>query len=135
MAKFLGKSFLLQVGDQLTPTNFVTVAGMRTTSASIANAAIDVTDKDVMPWRTLLEGGLRSIDITAAGIVSDATSLQTVRNAVMLGQIRYCKIISGLNDIFTGQFQIQSCDRSGAHDKEEIYTIKLQSSGVITYSP
>lgn len=135
MAKFLGKSFLLQVGDAATPTNFVTVAGMRTTSASIGNSAIDVTDKDTMPWRTLLEGGVRSIDVSAAGIVSDSASLTTLRNAVMLGQIRYCKIISGLNDVFQGQFQIQSCDRAGDNDKEETYSIKLASSGVITYTP
>lgn len=135
MAKFLGKSFVLQVGDVATPTNFQTVGAMRSTSLSINNEAIDVTDKDVMPWRELLEGGIRSLDATLEGIVSDSSTLATLRSAVMTGQIRHCKIVSALGDTWTGKFQIQTCERTGPHDKEETYSIKLASSGVITYTP
>lgn len=135
MAKYLGKDFLLQVGDVATPTNFVTVAAMRTTSLSINNDQIDVTEKDVMPWRALLEGGVRSLELSAAGMMSNAASLTTMRSAVMTGAIRYFKVISGLGDTFVGLFQVASMERSGDHDKEEVYTVKLMSAGSVTYTP
>ena len=135
MTKYAGKDLLVQVGDVATATNFVTVAAMRTTGLTINTEQIDVTEKDVMPWRSLFEGGVRSIDISAAGIVSDGASLTTLRSAVMSGQIRFFKIVSGLGDYWTGLFQVASMERSGDNDKEEVYTIKLLSSGVITYTP
>lgn len=135
MAKYLGKDFLVQVGDVASATNFVTVAAMRTTSLSINNDQIDVTEKDVMSWRALLEGGVRSMEMSAAGIMTDGASLTTMRNAVMTGQIRYFKIVSALGDSFVGLFQVASMERSGDHDKEEVYSIKLMSSGAITYTP
>lgn len=135
MTKYLGKNFVIQVGDVATPTNFLTVAAMRNTSLSINSAAIDVTDKDVMPWRELMEGGVRTLDASFDGIVNDGATVTTLRNAAMTGQIRHFKIVSGLGDTWTGKFQVQSMERSGPHDKEEVYSLKLASSGVITYTP
>jgi len=135
MAKYLGKDFLLQVGDVATATNFVTVAAMRTTSLTINNDQIDVTEKDVMPWRSLLEGGVRSMELSCAGIITNGASMTTIRSAVMTGQIRYFKIVSGNGDFFTGLFQVASMERSGDHDKEEVYTLKVMSSGAVTYTP
>ncbi len=132
---YLGKDFLAQVGDVASATNFLTIAAMRTTALAINNEQIDITEKDVVPWRRLREGGVRSMDITLAGIVTDAATMTTLRNAVMSGQIRYFKVISGLGDSFIGKFQVASFERSGDHDKEEVYTLKLMSSGVIVYAP
>jgi TP901-1 family phage major tail protein len=135
MTKYLGKNFLVQVGDVATPTNFVTVASMRATQLSINNEQIDVTEKDVMPARELLEGGLRSFDISLSGPMSDGASLTTMRSAANTGQIRYFKVLSGLGDTWVGKFQVASMERNGDHDKEETYTLKLMSSGTITYTP
>jgi TP901-1 family phage major tail protein len=135
MSKYLGKNFLVQVGDVATPTNFVTVAAMRATQMSLNNEAIDTTEKDVMPWRELMEGGIRSIDLTLSGPMTNGASLTTMRTAASTGQIRYFKIISGLGDQWVGQFQVQSLERNGDHDKEETYSMKLASSGAVTYTP
>ena len=135
MTKYLGKNFLVQVGDVGAAANFVTVASMRTTALSINNEQIDVTEKDVMPWRELMEGGLRSMDVSLAGPMSDGASLTTMRSAVNTGQIRYFKLLSGLGDTWIGKFQVATMERAGDNDKEETYTLKLMSSGAITYTP
>jgi TP901-1 family phage major tail protein len=135
MAKYLGKDFILQVGDVSTATNFVTVGAMRSTSFVTATGEIDVTEKDVMPWRSLLEGGVRTREISAAGVLSNAASLVTMKAAADAGQIRYFKIVTGQGDTYVGQFQVASFERSGDYDKEEVYTLKLMNHGACTYTP
>ncbi len=135
MTKYAGKDFIVQVGDVATATNFLTIAAMRTSGLTINNEQIDVTEKDVMPWRELFEGGVRSMELSVTGIITDGATISTLRAAVMTGQIRYFKVVSALGDFWTGKYQVASMERSGDHDKEEVYTIKLMSSGLQTYTP
>jgi len=135
MTKYLGKDFVVQVGDIAAATNFATVAAMRSTTMTINNETIDVTDKGGMPWRELLEGGLRSMSISLSGPISDAATLVTMRAAAVAGQIRYFKIVSGLGYTFIGKFQVVSLELGGEHTAEETYSLSLESSGEIAYTP
>lgn len=135
MTKYLGKDFLLYVGDVATATNFLKVAAMRTTSLAINTDQIDVTEKDAMPWRELLEGGVRSREISAAGVMTNGATLATMKAAADTGQIRYFKIVAASGDTYVGQYQVASCELSGDHDKEQVYTVKLMSSGAQTFTP
>ena len=44
------------------------------------------------------------------------------------------KIESGLGDVWQGTFAIPSVERSGEYNKEENFSITLESAGAITYT-
>lgn len=134
MAKFCGKDFLIQ---RLTtpPSTYTTIAGMRSTSMTINNEQVDVTDKGDTPWRQLLDCGIRSMEMSASGIFSDAEVLATIMQDVVDGAIEQFKLISGNGDTFVGLFLIQSCERSGEYNQAEQYTLSLASAGAVTYTP
>jgi len=134
MAKFCGKDLLIQ---RLTaPATYTTVASMRSTSLSINNEQVDVTDKDDAPWRQLLEGcGVRSMELSAAGIFTYAAIMETIIADVLAGNVVEFKVISGAGDTFVGLFLVASCERSGEYNQAEQYTLSLASAGEVTYTP
>ena len=74
----LGKNFLLKYESPTTPGTYLTLANMRTNSMSLNNESIDVTDKDGMPWRKLIEGGIRSMDLQADGVIGENEHLRGI---------------------------------------------------------
>lgn len=137
MAKAKGRDFLVKVGNGGTPTEtFATVAGMRSTSMTLNNESVDVTDKDGAPWRELLaEAGVQSMSIKLSGVMSDATTAMGMQAKAFANTIHNFELVSGLGDTFAGAFQITSMERGGEYNKEETYSITLESAGVITYTP
>jgi len=135
MTKYLGKDFTVFSMDIASATNPIKVATMRTTSLALATDQIDVTEKDSMPHRALMEGGVRSRDISLAGIISNAAILMQLLGDANVGRIRYFKLVSGLGYTFVGLFQVAKCELSGDHDKEEVYTLNLMSSEEIIFTP
>lgn len=115
--------------------NYVTIAGMRSTSMSINNEQVDVTDKGDVPWRQLLAVGIRSMELSAAGVFSDGAVIGDIMNDVTSGAIVEFKIISGRGDYFVGLFLVASCERSGEYNQAEQYTLSLASAGAIVYTP
>lgn len=115
--------------------NYTTIAGMRSTSMSINNEQVDVTDKGDVPWRQLLAVGIRSMELSAAGVFSDGTSIGDIMSDVTSGAIVEFKIISGRGDYFVGLFLVASCERSGEYNQAEQYTLSLASAGAIAYTP
>lgn len=135
MAKYCGKDLLIQrqlaVGP---PITYSTIAGMRSTGLTINNEQVDVTDKGDVPWRQLLACGIRSMELSASGIFSDATVLASLMTDVTTGAIVNFKIISGRGDMFVGAFLITSCERNGEYNGAEQYTLSLASAGAIAYT-
>lgn len=136
MAKYCGKDFLIQrqatVGP---PATYTTIAGMRSTSLTINNESVDVTDKGDVPWRQLLQCGIRSMEMSCSGMFSDATILGQIMTDVTAGTINVFKLISGRGDTFVGAFLITSCQRSGEYNGAEQYTLSFASAGTVTYTP
>lgn len=135
--KYCGKDFLIQKEDLVTPLTYNTVAALRSTGMSINNEQVDVTEKGSMPWRQLIECGVRTISLTGAGIFTDdATHDELVADAMTDGQtIRNFQIVSGRGDKFAGPFQIASLERTGEYNGAEEYSISLESAGAIVYTP
>lgn len=133
---YQGKDFLLQLGATAGTgtTPYATVAGMRSTSLSLNNEMIDVTNKDNVPWRTLIEGGVQSMSVSLAGVFKDHATLQDMMTIAFAGGIRNFKLISGEGDSFTGAFKLSKLERAGEYNKEETYSISLESSGAITFT-
>jgi TP901-1 family phage major tail protein len=134
MAKFKGKNFLLKMGDGGSPSEvFTTVGNLRTTGLAFNNEIIDVTDKDGMPWRALIAGGVQSMDLSFAGVFSDNAQLELLLEAALAGTLHNFQLTSDNGDTFTGSFLIQSFERTGEYNGAEMYSGKLVSNGTITY--
>ena len=73
MAAQRGKALLLKIDVSGTMT---TVGGMRSTSMTLNDEAVDISNKDSGSFRELLPaGGIQSMTITASGVLSHAPPL------------------------------------------------------------
>lgn len=136
MAAKKGRVFLLRQGTLASGTN---LAGLRATSFSIANEAVDITNKDSSGYRTLLEGaGTRSMSISAEGVFDDVTVSETIRGYADAGSINTFTLLFNSDgstaDKIEGSFLITSYERSGDHNNEETFSVTLESSGAWTYT-
>ncbi len=129
----LGKSFRLQYEDPTTPGSYINLANCRSNSQSIGNETIEVTDKDGAPDRTLIEGGIRSSDVSASGVFTDAASIKLMKQWTRAGSIKNFRTIDGLGNSQTGAFLCATFEHAGEFDGEQTYDVKLMSSGVMTY--
>lgn len=131
----LGKEFTFKL-ETSTPGTFATVANARSHSLSINNAPIDVTDKDGMPWRKLIAGGIKAMDGSFSGIFTDAATLADMLALVFSDTpIANFQLVDGLDNIFQGSFHVSGLDRQGDHDKETTYSFKIASADIITFTP
>lgn len=131
----LGKTFTFKL-ESSTPGTYNIIANARSHSLSINNAPIDVTDKDGMPWRKLIAGGIKSMDGTFSGIFTDAATL-TAMLALTLSNtpLANFQLVDGLGNLFQGSFHVSGLDRQGDHDKETTYSFKIASADIIAFTP
>lgn len=136
MAKYKGRELRIKVRTSTGPDVFAVVGGIRTESMTINSETVDVTDKDGNGWRELLEGaGITSMSLKGSGVVSDnAVFTDHIMVAKMANTHLHLKIESGAGDVWTGTFAIPSVERSGEYNKEENFSITLESAGAITYT-
>lgn len=131
---FCGKDFLVQHRVSTGPDVYTTIGGMRSTSLTINNEQVDVTDKGSVPWRQLLACGVRSMSISLSGVMSTDTVAKSMMLKSTQGTIETFKLISGLGDTYVGQFLIASCQREGEYNGAEQYSLTLESAGAIAYT-
>ena len=131
---FAGKDFLIQLQTSDGPPEvFTTIGGMRSTSMSLNNEDVDVTDKDDMPWRQLEDFGVRSMEMSGSGIFKESATLDSLVESVVNGPcIKRFRLISGSGRKFTGDFKI-NLELSGEYNGAEQYSVTLASAGVIDY--
>ena len=131
MSRLKGQFFRLYVEID---SVFTLLAALRSTTMTLNNEAIDVTDKDGSLWKTLLQGaGVESISIKASGICNNSASFAFIRSSVMTGTFINANLESNLNEIYTGTFKITSMESSGDYNKEEIFSLTLDSSGAFIH--
>ncbi len=136
MTYYAGKVFTVKVGDGAAPEVFTTVAAAKSHSLSINNEAIDVTNKDGNQFRALINGGIKSLEISLSGIMTDDTTIAARMMTLATGtdNIANFHLVSGLGDKFAGPFFVQSLERSGEVNNAETYSFKLSSAGTIVYT-
>lgn len=115
-----------------------TLVGIRTRGLSISADAVDVTTDDDTGERTLLpDPGMRSAEISVAGITSDEVLIaemlsgisgRTLNNAVV-------NLPSALTTPGTVTFAafVSTFEITGEHDGAVEFTATLMSAGAITY--
>lgn len=132
--KYAGKDLLLKLGNGNSPQTYTTIAAQRSTSLTINNEVIDVTDKDDSRWMKKIEGGLRSMSLSCSGLVNDSASAVTLTNIAVQGKIHEFQIVFADGQTFTGPFLLTSFEASGEHTDAQQYSITLESAGDIDYS-
>lgn len=135
MAAQKGSSLLLKIGDAASPEVFTTVGGLRSTTITLNDEAVDVTNKDSSGVRTLLaNAGVQSISVSGSGVFTDAASENTIKTAFGAAAFKNYQIIVPALGTWQGAFMISSLEYAGEYNGEVTYSISLESSGTITYT-
>ena len=132
MAAQRGKALLLKIDISGTMT---TIGGMRSTSMTLNDEAVDITNKDSGSFRELLpSGGIQSMTITASGVITDSTAEQTLRSAYGTSTFSSYNVIVPDLGTYAGTFMIASLEYAGEYNGEATYSVTLESSGTITFT-
>ena len=132
MAAQRGKALLLKIDVSGTMT---TVGGMRSTSMTLNDEAVDISNKDSGSFRELLPaGGIQSMSISASGVFTDSTAETTLRAAFGTSTFKSYNIIVPDLGTYAGTFMIASLEYAGEYNGEATYSVTLESSGSITFT-
>ena len=135
MAAQKGSAMLMKVGNAGSPETFTTIAGLRSTSLTVNNESVDVTNKDSSNNRTLLaDAGVQSISVSGSGVFTDGASETTLKtNALADTQNNYQFLVPDFGT-YTGAFQLTSLEYGGEYNGEVTYSFTFESSGAITFA-
>lgn len=145
MAAQKGLDMLLKVNT--TGSTYVTVGGLRSTSITLNDESVDITNKDSLGHRQLLAGGgMNSVSISASGVFTDSATEENVRadffaqqntsdgsSAQTASFTNYQFLIPDFGTL-TGSFQITSLEYAGEYNGEVTYSLSFESAGYITYA-
>ena len=132
MAAQRGKALLLKIDVSGTMT---TGGGMRSTSMTLNDEAVDISNKDSGSFRELLPaGGIQSMSISASGVFTDSTAETTLRAAYGTSTFKSYNIIVPDLGTYAGTFMIASLEYAGEYNGEATYSLTLESSGSITFT-
>ena len=135
MAAQKGSALLLKIGDGASPEAFTTVGGLRSTSITLNDEAVDVTTKDSSSLRALLaNGGVQTISISGSGVFTDAASETTLRGKFGASSFSNFQVIIPDFGTYTGAFMVASLEYAGEYNGEVTYYVTLESSGTITFA-
>jgi TP901-1 family phage major tail protein len=132
MAVEKGSAFLLKIGNGQASPSYATVAGLRTTQASINGEAVVVTNKDSGGWRELLNGaGTRSVSVAGAGVFTGSAAEGRLKANALAGLIDDYELSFESGERLRGRFLLTRLDYSGDFNGERAYTLALESSGPV----
>ena len=135
MAAQKGSAMLMKVGNGGSPETFTTIGGLRSTSLTINNESVDVTNKDSSNNRTMLAAaGVQSISVSGSGVFTDAASEATIKTNVLADSIDNYQFLVPDFGTFTGGFQVTSVEYAGEFNGEVTYSFSFESSGAITFA-
>lgn len=147
MAAQKGSALLLKIGDGASPEAFTTVGGLRSTSITMNDEAVDITTKDSLGHRGLLAGGgVNSVSVSGSGVFTDAASETSLKTAYFAQQnssdgssaqtaaFNNYQIIIPDFGTMTGSFMIASLEYAGEYNGEVTYSVTLESAGYTTFA-
>jgi len=118
-----------------------TVVGVRTRGYTINNEHVDVTTDDANGWRTLLDDpGVRSIEVTVAGIVGGGADGEEILGDIMAASVtgKTCQVTlpssQAVPGTLSGTFQVTNFENNGEHDGAAEFSATFVSSGAVTYT-
>ena len=144
MAAQKGLDMLIKMDISGTQT---TIGGLRSSSISLSDESLDVTNKDSLGTRTLLAGGgVNSIAISGSGVFTDSASEVALRTSYQAQQNTtngssaqtaafetFQFLVPNLGT-YTGAFNITSLEYAGEYNGEVTYSMSFESAGYITFA-
>ena len=146
MAAQKGLDMLIKMDISGTQT---TIGGLRSSSISLSDESVDVTNKDSLGTRTLLAGGgVNSVAISGSGVFTDSASEVALRTSYQAQQNTTNGSPSSLQTAafetfefkipnlgtYTGAFNITSLEYAGEYNGEVTYSMSFESAGYVTYA-
>ena len=133
MAAQKGSAVLIKQTISGTPT---TIGGLRSSSITINDEMVDVTNKDSSNNRTLLaNAGVFSMSISGSGVFTDSAAEIAFRSAALnAATLQIFSFIIPDLGTYSGTFQVTSLEYAGEYNGEATYSFSLESSGAITFS-
>ena len=135
MAAQKGSALLMKIGNGGSPEAFTTIGGMRSTSLTMNDEMVDVTNKDSSRARTLLaQGGVNSITVSGSGVFTDSASEATLKAKFDVSALTNYQFLVPDFGTFTGNFQLTTLEYGGEDNGEGTYSFTFESSGAITFA-
>ena len=125
----------MKLGNAGSPETFTTIGGMRSTSISINDETVDITNKDSGTARTLLaQGGIFSMSVSGSGVFTDSASEATLQGDMNQAALTNYQFLIPDFGTYTGAFQLTSLEYAGEYNGEVTYSFTFESSGAITFA-
>ena len=139
MAKQLGRSLLLKIGDGGGSEVFSTLAGINSKTLTINNSAIDVTTPDASsPVGDLFASslnGLKSVGVSGDGIFLDETAEARMNTVAMQADpAANFQIVVPDFGTYAGNFRITSLEFGGETEGGVTFSLSLESNGTVTFT-
>jgi TP901-1 family phage major tail protein len=133
MAAQKGSALLLKVNTS--GSSYSTIGGLRSTSLTLNDEAVDITNKDSSGNRTLLaDAGVFSMSVSGSGVFLDDAADTILKDAVSATAFKSFQVLVTDFGTFTGSFQVTSLEYAGEYNGETTYSVTLESSGAITFA-
>lgn len=101
---------------------------------ALNHVAMDTSCVGGSAWRQLMDqAGFSALSITGAGIFTDAASEELARGYAFSRSVKNFRLYFGNGDYLQGAFVIAAYTRSGMHDGEETYAMRLESAGDVQF--
>lgn len=134
MAAQKGSALLIKIGSG-SPVLYTTIGGLRSTSITMNDEPVDITNKDSAGVRTLLaQGGVQSMTISGSGVFTDAASEATLRSAFGAASFSSYQLVIPDFGAYTGTFMVASLEYAGEYNGEVTYSLTLESSGAVSFA-
>lgn len=134
MAAQKGRALLMKIGDGASPEAFTTIGGMRSTSITLNDEAVDITNKDSTnnARELLAQGGIKSASVSGNGVFTDSASETTLYGKWHASaNANYQFLVPDLITL-TGAFMLETLEYAGEYNGEVTYSFSFQSAGDIT---
>ena len=140
MAKQLGRSLLIKIGDGAGSEAFTAIAGLNSKSITINNSAIDVTPPDATTpggalWASSLNG-LKSMSISGDGIFLDESAQEGRLNTIAMqaDPVANFELVVPDFGTYSGEFRVTSLEFGGETEGAATFSLSLESNGTVTYA-
>jgi TP901-1 family phage major tail protein len=132
MAAQKGSAVLIKLDISGTQT---TIGGLRSSTITLNEEMVDVTNKDSSNNRELLAAaGVQSITISGSGVFTDSTAETTMRTNFGGSSLQSMEFVIPDLGTYAGSFLCTSLEYAGEYNGEATYSMTYEGSGAITFT-
>lgn len=138
MAKQLGRALLVKIDDGSGSKS--NLCGLNSKSLTINNSSIDVTTPDcTTPEGALYTetlAGLKNVSVSGDGFFEDSTAEARMNTVAMAADNSTTfEVVVPNFGTYAGTFRITSVEFGGETEGGVTYSLSLESSGTVTFTP